>query len=145
MSVTLSQNEIHARAARFAEAYKEAVREEADAQSFQNDFFQVLGIDRRRVATFEKKVKCRDGSNGYIDLFWKGHILIEMKSRGKDREKAYQQAKRYTDTLKPHELPRTILICDFQNWDLYDLDKGGEKTSFTLSELPEHIPLPRRI
>lgn len=141
MSVTLSQNEIRARAARFAETYKDAVREEEDAQSFQNDFFQVLGIARRRVATFEKKVKCRDGSNGYIDLFWKGHILIEMKSLGKDREKAYQQARRYADTLKPHELPRAILICDFQHWDFYDLDKGGEKTSFTLEQLPEHICL----
>jgi len=141
MPVTLSQNEIRARAARFAEAYKDAMREEEDAQSFQNDFFQVLGIARRRVATFEKKVRCLDGSNGYIDLFWKAHILIEMKSLGKDREKAYQQAKRYTDTLKPHELPRAILICDFQHWDFYDLDKGAEKISFTLSELPEHIHL----
>ena len=93
MPVTLSPNEIHARAAKFAELYKNAVREEAEAQSFQTDFLNVLGIDRRRVAIFEKKVKCMDGGNGYIDLFWPGHILIEMKSRGKDRAKAYEQAR----------------------------------------------------
>lgn len=55
MPVTLSPNEIRARAAKFAELYKNAEREEAEAQSFQTDFLNVLGIDRRRVAIFEKK------------------------------------------------------------------------------------------
>lgn len=141
MPVTLSPNEIHARAAKFAELYKNAVREEAEAQSFQTDFLNVLGIDRRRVAIFEKKVKCMDGGNGYIDLFWPGHILIEMKSRGKDRAKAYEQARRYALSLKPGEMPHAILICDFQTWDFYDLDAGGALTSFTLKQLPEYIHL----
>lgn len=141
MPVTLSPNEIHARAAKFAELYKNAVREEAEAQSFQTDFLNVLGIDRRRVAIFEKKVKCMDGGNGYIDLFWPGHILIEMKSRGKDRAKAYEQARRYALSLKPGEMPHGILICDFQTWDFYDLDAGGALTSFTLEQLPEYIHL----
>ena len=141
MPVTLSPNEIRARAAKFAELYKNAVREEAEAQSFQTDFLNVLGIDRRRVAIFEKKVKCMDGGNGYIDLFWPGHILIEMKSRGKDRAKAYEQARRYALSLKPGEMPHGILICDFQTWDFYDLDAGGALTSFTLEQLPEYIHL----
>ena len=72
MSITLSLNEIEARAAQFAAMYKDAASEEAEAQTFQNDFLHVLGIDRRRVALFEKKVKCLDGSAGYIDLFWPG-------------------------------------------------------------------------
>ena len=127
MSITLSLNEIEVRAARFAAMYKDASSEEAEAQTFQNDFLQVLGIDRRRVALFEKKVKCPDGSAGYIDLFWPGHILIEMKSRGKDREKAYEQARRYALSLKPGEMPRAILICDFEHWDFYDLDRDGER------------------
>lgn len=141
MPVTLSPNEIHARAAKFAESYKNAEREEAEAQSFQNDFLNILGIDRRRVAIFEKKVKCMDGGNGYIDLFWPGHILIEMKSRGKDRVAAYEQARRYALSLKPGEMPHGILICDFQTWDFYDLDAGGALTSFTLEQLPEYIHL----
>lgn len=52
MPVTLSPNEIRARAAKFAESYKNAEREEAEAQSFQTDFLNVLGIDRHRVAIF---------------------------------------------------------------------------------------------
>ncbi len=141
MPVTLSPNEIRARAAKFAELYKNAEREEAEAQSFQTDFLNVLGIDRRRVAIFEKKVRCMDGGNGYIDLFWPGHILIEMKSRGKDRAKAYEQARRYALSLKPGEMPHGILICDFQTWDFYDLDAGGALTSFALEQLPEYIHL----
>lgn len=141
MAVTLSQNEISARAAKFAGEWKDTEREEAEAQSFLIDFFHVLGVSRKRVAIFEHKVKCANGGSGYIDLFWKGHILIEMKSRGKDMSKAYEQAKRYAESLAHHEFPKAILICDFENWHFYDLSKDGQLTSFTLSELPQHIHL----
>ena len=141
MAVTLSQNEISARAAKFADDWKDTVREEAEAQSFLIDFFHVLGVSRKRVAIFEHKVKCADGGSGYIDLFWKGHILIEMKTRGKDLSKAYEQAKRYADSLAHHELPKAILVCDFENWHFYDLGKDGQPTTFSLSELPQYIHL----
>lgn len=141
MAVTLGQNEISARAAKFAEEWKDTEREEAEAQSFLIDFFGVLGVSRKRVAIFEHKVQCADGSKGYIDLFWKGHILIEMKSRGKDLAKAYEQAKRYADTLAPHEFPHGILVCDFENWHYYDLDHDAQCTRFRLAELPQFIHL----
>ena len=41
-------------------------------------------MPRRRVASFEKRVKKIDGKDGYIDLLWKGVLLIEHKSLGKD-------------------------------------------------------------
>lgn len=141
MAVTLGQNEISARAAKFAEEWKDTEREEAEAQSFLIDFFSVLGVSRKRVAIFEHKVQCADGSKGYIDLFWKGHILIEMKSRGKDLAKAYEQAKRYADTLAPHEFPHGILVCDFENWHYYDLDHDAQCTCFRLADLPQYIHL----
>ncbi|MDO5490681.1 MAG: N-6 DNA methylase [Bacteroidaceae bacterium] len=141
MAVTLSQNEISARAAKFAGDWKDTEREEAEAQSFLIEFFHVLGVSRKRVAIFEHKVKCADGGSGYIDLFWKGHILIEMKSRGKDLTKAYEQAKRYADSLAHHEFPQAILVCDFENWHFYDLTKDGQLTTFSLSELPQYIHL----
>ncbi|MBR1997808.1 MAG: class I SAM-dependent DNA methyltransferase [Akkermansia sp.] len=141
MAITLSQNEISARAAKFAGVWKNTEREEAEAQSFLIDFFHVLGVDRKKVAIFEHKVKCTDGGNGYIDLFWKGKILIEMKSRGKDLTKAYEQAKRYAETLSPLELPKAILVCDFENWHLYDLAQDARLTTFSLSELPQYIHL----
>lgn len=141
MAITLSQNEISARAAKFAGDWKDTAREKAEAQSFLMEFFHVLGISRKRVAIFEHKVTCADGSSGYIDLFWKGHILIEMKSRGKDLALAYEQAKRYADSLAHHEFPKAILVCDFENWHFYDLSKDAQCTTFTLAELPQYIHL----
>ena len=38
-------------------------------------------MSRRRVASFERRVKKIDGRDGYIDLLWKGVLLIEHKSR----------------------------------------------------------------
>ncbi|MEJ7673591.1 MAG: type IIL restriction-modification enzyme MmeI [Chitinophagaceae bacterium] len=58
----------------------------------------------------------------FIDLLWKGAILIEHKSRGKDLSKAYQQAKDYFPGLKEKELPRYILVSDFERFNLYDLE-----------------------
>jgi hypothetical protein len=71
-------------------------------------------------------------------LLWKGTILIEMKSRGKNLDKAYQQAKDYTHGLKQHELPKYILISDFENFRLYDLDE--DKTiEFKLNDLVNNV------
>lgn len=139
---TLSQNQIRANIATFIQRHKDDTREEAEAQTFQADFLGALGVDRKMVAVFEQKVKFNDGSNGYIDLFWPGKILIEMKSRGKDLEKAYQQAIDYTGQLpRSEDAPRLILVCDFERWDVYDLTNHAQKTSFTLPELEKHLPL----
>lgn len=142
MPATLSQSQIAANIAAFIERHKDDTREEAEAQSFQTDFLGALGVDRKQVAVFEQKVRFLDGSNGYIDLFWPGKILIEMKSRGKDLEKAYRQAIDYTAQLPRREdTPKLILICDFWHWDVYDLSEHGKKTSFTLPELEKYLPL----
>lgn len=120
--MALSWNEIKDRALIFSKEWADASNEEADAKPFLVDFFNAFGISRKRVSTFEHRVKKLDDRDGYIDLLWKGTILIEMKSRGKNLEKAYKQAIEYTHGLKQHELPKYILICDFENFRLYDLD-----------------------
>jgi hypothetical protein len=151
----LSWNEIRLRATNFVDEWKDkapTAREEADAQTFQTEFLYVFGVSRKQVnATFEKKViiggqqdffgETTGGRKGYIDLFLKGRIIIEMKSPGKDMLKAYQQAKAYAASLKPEELPEGILICDFNNFDYYDLEKNNEVEHFTLSELPQRVEL----
>jgi hypothetical protein len=150
----LAWNEIRVRAAQFFEEWKDkawTAREEADAQTFQTDFFNVFGVTRRQVATFESRVKIggqadlfggtTGGRRGYIDLFWPGHIMIEMKTPGKDLDKAYLQAKEYAANLPPEELPAGILISDFVTFDYYDLDKNGDKVFFTLKELPDYVEL----
>jgi len=53
------------------------------------EFFNVFGISSKKVATFEHRVKKIDEKDGYIDLFWKGTMLVEMKSKGKNLDKAF--------------------------------------------------------
>ncbi|MDR1781143.1 MAG: hypothetical protein LBR50_10535, partial [Tannerella sp.] len=142
--MSLSWNEIKARAAEFVNEWRDrapTAREEADAQTFETGLLGIFGVSRSQMAIFEQKVKLRDGSNGYIDLFWKGHILIEMKSPGKDMAAAFEQAKNYANALPPEDLPKAILICDFNRFHYYDLAQNAEMTAFTLAKLPEYVDL----
>lgn len=136
--MALGWNEIKERALTFSKEWADTTREEADAKPFLVEFFNVFGISSRRVATFEHKVKKLGEKDGYIDLFWKGTILIEMKSRGKSLDKAFQQAKDYLHGLPQHELPKHILVCDFHDFRLYDLEENTE-LSFQLPDLIKHV------
>jgi len=136
--MALSWNEIKDRALQFSKEWKDDFNEDAEAKSFMDDFFNVFGVPRRRVATFEKKIKKEDGKQGYIDLLWKGTILIEFKSRGKDLDKAHQQAKDYFPGLKDSELPKYILVSDFARFRLYDLEEDSS-IEFNLNELVNNV------
>ncbi|MCU4956896.1 N-6 DNA methylase [Bacillus cereus] len=136
----LSWNEIRVRAISFTNEWKDEKSENAEAKSFWDGFFNVFGISRRRVATFEQKVKTLDGSNGYIDLLWKGVLLVEHKSRGRDLERAYKQAKDYFPGLKESELPKYILVSDFERFALYDLETDAKRT-FTIDQFHQNIEL----
>ena len=118
----LSWNEIRVRAARFAEEWKDAHYERGESQTFYNEFFEVFGVTRRRVASFEEPVKKLGDERGFIDLFWKGVLLVEQKSAGRDLVRAKQQALDYFPGLKEHELPRYLLVSDFQTFELHDLE-----------------------
>lgn len=138
--MALSLSELKDRAIRFAQEWQGETREHAEAKAFWGDFFNVFGVNRRRVATFEEPVKKLSGQQGFIDLLWKGTLLVEHKSRGKDLDKAVQQAKDYFPGLKDHELPKYILVSDFARFRLYDLDEGTSY-DFLLEELHQHLHL----
>jgi len=136
--MNLSLNEIKTRATAFAKDWEQTEgREEADAKEFLIDFLNIFGISRKRVATFEHRVKKLSEADGYIDLLWKGRLLVEMKSKGKDLSKAYTQAKEYCHGLKEHELPELIMVSDFYHVKVYDAD--GQETAFTLPQLLQYI------
>ena len=56
----LSWNEIKSRALAFSREWQQESSEDAEAKSFWDGFFNVFGISRRRVATFEEPVKKPD-------------------------------------------------------------------------------------
>src|SRR5665213_1804967 len=134
----LSWNEIRVRAARFSDEWKNARHERGESQTFYNEFFEVFGVTRRRVASFEEPVKKLGDDRGFIDLFWKGVLLVEQKSAGRDLTRAKQQALDYFPGLKEHELPRYVLVSDFQTFELYDLE-DNTTSRFTLRQLPAHV------
>ena len=136
----LSLNDIRDRAFAFAREWASAESEDADAKSFWDAFFDVFGLPRRRVATFEKRVKKVDGKDGYIDLLWKGTLLVEHKSRGKDLDRAHKQATDYFAGIKDSELPKYVLVSDFARFRLYDLDED-KVYEFTLQSLHRNIHL----
>lgn len=139
-SAMLSISEIRSRASQFANKWKDAVSEDADAKSFWDEFLQVFGVDRIRVATFEHKVVMAGNNSGYIDLFWPGTLVVEHKSAGKDLQKAFYQAIDYFAGIKESELPRYVVVSDFQRIRLHDL-KERTDVEIKLSDLPNRIEL----
>ena len=135
----LSWNEIKSRASSFSNTWKDTTREEADAKPFLVEFLNIFGISQKRVATFEHRVKKLDAASGYIDLLWPGTLLVEMKSRGQDLDKAYKQAKDYCHGLKDHELPKLILISDFNHFHVYL--ENGLNVKFELHQLIENLQI----
>ncbi|MFA9479221.1 DNA methyltransferase [Phycisphaerales bacterium AB-hyl4] len=142
----LSWNEIRQRAITFARDWSDASRERSDAQTFWNEFFEVFGIRRRTVATFEEPVRNLGGATDFIDLFWKGRLIAEHKSRGRDLGKAHTQANDYIQSLaregRHDEIPRYILVSDFARFALHDLEESDPAKAtieFTLDQLPRRI------
>ena len=136
----ISWNEIKHRAMEFSREWESESRERSEAQSFWNAFFNIFGITRRRVASFEEPVKNLDDNYGFIDLFWKGMLLVEHKSRGENLDKAYSQALDYFAGLKEHELPKYVLVSDFARFRLYNLDDNIQQ-EFKLAELHNNVNL----
>ncbi len=134
----LSWNEIRSRAVEFAKRWEHETSEDAEAKAFWTEFLNVFGIDRKRVASFEEPVKKLGNKQGYIDLFWKGELLVEHKSRGKDLDKAYSQALDYFPGIKERELPKYVLVSDFARFRLYELE-NGEQHEFELRDLHTNI------
>lgn len=123
----------------FSNRWKDAEKEEAEAQSFMLDFIKIFGAaDPIKVGKFEAKVNLDDGHLGYIDYFWPKKIAVEMKSPGKDLKKAYEQLKDYVIHLPQEEMPDLMLLCDFENFQLHHR-LTGKKSVFKLKDLRKHI------
>ena len=149
----LSWNEIRQRAVAFSREHRADARERGDAQTFWNDFFHVFGKSRRAVASFEEPVKNLGGNTDFIDLFWKGRLIGESKSRGQSLDKAHSQAMGYVQSLaregRDAELPRYLLVTDLHRIAVHDLeptdasdlfDENADATvTFDVADLHEHV------
>jgi hypothetical protein len=141
IGVQLSFNEIKERAIIFSNEWKNCTSERAEAKSFWDDFFYVFGLDRKRVATFEKPVRKNGSKIGYIDLFWKRTLVVEHKSKGQNLDKAYTQALEYFEGLNDDELPKYVIVSDFERFRIFDLENDGVQYQFQLNDFYKNIHL----
>jgi hypothetical protein len=129
----ISWNEIRHNAVGLSRRWAGTTSETAEKQTFWNEFFQVFGLPRRLVATFEEPVRRISGQYGHIDLFWKRTLLVEHKSFGQDLGKAQAQAFQYIQDLlnegRQDDAPRYVIVSDFARIALHDLE-------------PEDVPVP---
>lgn len=136
----LSWNEIKSRALTFSRTWADAEDEDSQAKPFWIDFFEIFGITNKRVATFELNVKKLGDAQGFVDLFWPGMLIVEHKSRGKNLDRAFQQALDYFPGLPERDLPQIIIVCDFSRFRVHRLETG-ETLEFALKDLHKHIRL----
>ena len=151
----IRQAQAHRKAAAkaFAERWKGRGYEKGDTASFWLELLRdVVGMeDVTTNVRFENSTTAR----GFIDVTIRdAKTIIEQKSLGVDLDKPekrqdtlvtpFEQAKRYADSLRNSERPDTIIVCDFNEFRIHDLDTDDPAqtyVSFTLDELPEQLHL----
>ncbi len=141
-------------ARQFYNKWKNRGREDEDARSYWLDILQsILGVtDATDRTSFEKKVIDSDGNTKRIDVYIpETHILIEQKSLGISLDKPqaghggktpYEQAKEYDNYLPFSEKARWIVLSNFEEIWIYDMNqKVPTTTKIMLSDLPSKYSL----
>ena len=149
MPASLSLNTIRERCVKFAHEWSDCVGDEKqEGHEFMRELMQCFGITKRKAISYERRSnRASTGRQGYIDALIPGKALIEMKSAGKDLDKAEEQALDYIHDLADVETPRLLIISDFRRIRIVDLDSematdgSGDagRTEFRLTQLPDHI------
>lgn len=119
MPITLQ--EISNRAHAFSREWKHAESEDADAKSFWDAFFEVFGVARRRVASFEKRVKKIDGKDGYAQG------VLDARGAEFRRDPAVSLATVYDPELMPPALLKAHQALDRAVDAAYVPDGGKRK------------------
>ena len=114
--------------------------ERAEAQTFLNELFACYGTDRRELgAVFEHFAP----SAGFMDLFWPGVCLIEMKAPTVPLAVAKAQVERYwresADFDAGVPAARSIITCNFASFEIWEYARYPNRpvATFTLAELPD--------
>ena len=134
---------------RFTERWDKHGYEKGETHSFWLSFLRdVLNVSEpEKFIRFEVPVKLKH--TGFIDAFLPDtKVIIEQKSLSENlsQEKfqsdgttltPYEQAQRYGSSLPYSMRPRWIVVCNFAQFLIYDMETLAEPTKIFLSELPE--------
>lgn len=112
--------------------------EKQDTQSFWLALLQkVYGVaEPEKYMRFEVRVKI-DNTDFIDGLIEKTHVLIEQKSYGINLRKGikqsngsmltpYGQARRYAGSLPHNQNPRWIVVCNFEEFWIYDMNRPND-------------------
>jgi hypothetical protein len=140
--VALQGEEIRRRLSEFAAAWGGyAGSEKSEAQTFLNDLLACYGVDRRAEgARFEERTV-----DGFMDLFWPGVCIVEMKrpSEARRLQAHREQMLRYWQSsgTPASPAPRYVVLCAFHRFEVWE--PGAVYTEpravFDLVELPDHL------
>ncbi|NCE65098.1 methylase [Pseudoflavonifractor sp. 524-17] len=126
-------------AARFAADWKGRGDEKQETQAFWLTLLQkIYGVEEpEKYISFEVPVKLDHTSfiDGYIEST---RVLIEQKGRDIDLRKGYkqsdgsmltpyQQARRYAGYLPYNQVPRWIIVCNFQEFQIHDMNRPNDE------------------
>ena len=125
-------------AARFAVDWKGRGDEKQETQRFWIELLtKIFGVDGSTAISFEVPVKLDHTSfiDGYIEST---RVLIEQKGRDIDLRKGYkqsdgsmltpyQQARRYAGYLPHDQNPRWIIVCNFQEFQIHDMNRPNDE------------------
>ena len=127
-----STKELEQAAKHFIQKYKDKSNEKSSAQSFWIDFLGIFVPSPTEKIEFEKRVSLSHTS--FIDAYIPhAKTLIEQKSSGIDLNKAkkqsdgseltpFEQAKRYNDELPHSQKARYIIVCNFDEFHIHDME-----------------------
>ena len=125
-------------AAKFAADWKGRGDEKQETQRFWIELLtKVFGVDGSAAISFEVPVKLDHTSfiDGYIEST---RVLIEQKGRDIDLKRGYkqsdgvmltpfQQARRYAGNLPFNQVPRWIVVCNFQEFHIHDMNRPNDE------------------
>lgn len=123
--------------------------ERGETQAFWNALLRTLFdiTEPEKFIRYEEPVKLKHTK--FIDGFFPAtKVIIEQKSLTEDLTQAksqsdgtiltpYEQAQRYGNGLPYSMRPRWIIVCNFAEFLIYDMETLAKPTKITLDELPE--------
>ena len=134
---------------RFAERWRGKGDEKSETQTFWNELLHdILGVERPgEVIEYEKRVELEHKS--FIDAYIPStRVLIEQKSLDVNLDRAakqsdgasatpFDQAKRYRDWLPASQQGRWIVVCNFAEFRIHDMERPkAEPEVIKLEDLP---------
>ncbi|MBM6184269.1 class I SAM-dependent DNA methyltransferase [Staphylococcus epidermidis] len=113
--------------------------EKQQAQMWIRDFLEIFDIPKQKINIgFEWRINI-DGSQKYADHLLNGLLLIEMKSKGIKLDKAKSQAYRYVINLDKEDIPKFIILSNFERIQLLDLVNPQKSIDIRVKDLPKYI------